>query len=135
VGLQSCQQRDPVIDYVALPPGVVTAALEAIRASSLPRGSQIALENPFGHDADSASALNNLLVQAGAPAGEDAVYRVDHLLGMPLLHNLLAMRTSNRTLREVWSAEHITEIACCGRKHSPSRVAPRSTTARARSRT
>lgn len=38
------------------------------------------------------------------------MYRVDHVLGMPLLHNLLAMRTSNRTLREVWSAEHITEI-------------------------
>jgi glucose-6-phosphate 1-dehydrogenase len=102
--------RAPVVVYVALPTGVITAALEALRAASLPHRSRIALENPFGHDAESAAALNDLLSEAGAPAGEDAVYRVDHALGMSRLHNLLALRTSNRTLREVWSAEHIAQI-------------------------
>jgi glucose-6-phosphate 1-dehydrogenase len=99
-------EGDPVVVYVALPTGVVPAAVTAVRGASLPRGSRVAIENPFGEDAAGAAALNELLASADA----DAVYRVDHVLGMSRLHNLLTMRTANRTLREVWSGEHIEQI-------------------------
>jgi glucose-6-phosphate 1-dehydrogenase len=67
------------------------------------------IEKPFGSDLGSAQALNRL-VHASFP--EEAVFRVDHFLGMPGVQNLLALRTGNRLLEQVWSREHIHHIEC-----------------------
>ena len=44
------------------------------------------------------------------PAGEQAVFRVDHVLGMPTVQNLLALRFANRVLETVWSGDHIEQV-------------------------
>ncbi|WP_051857449.1 hypothetical protein [Streptomyces cellulosae] len=43
-------------------------------------------------------------------AGEQAVFRVDHVLGLPTVQNLLALRLSNRVLEPVWNSRHIEQI-------------------------
>ena len=48
----------PVVVFVALPTDVVPAAVTAVHDASLPRGSRVAIENPFGEDAAGAAALN-----------------------------------------------------------------------------
>ncbi|MDQ0957978.1 glucose-6-phosphate 1-dehydrogenase [Streptomyces sp. B4I13] len=102
--------RQPVAVYLALPPGLYTAVVTTLGAAGLPAGSRIALEKPFGEDLDSAVALNRLLTQAAATAGEQAVFRVDHVLGLPTVQNLLALRLSNRVLEPVWNGRHIEQI-------------------------
>ena len=100
----------PVAAYLALPPGVFAKAITALRAVELPPGSRIAVEKPFGEDLDGAVALNALLAEASGDAGEQAVFRVDHVLGMATVQNMLAMRLANRVLEPVWNSVHIEEV-------------------------
>ena len=103
----SARGAGPVAAYLALPPGVFPAAVNALGRAGLPAGSRIVLEKPFGEDLDSAVALNALLAEVGRDAGEQAVFRVDHVLGMATAQNLLALRLADRVLERVWNSAHI----------------------------
>jgi glucose-6-phosphate 1-dehydrogenase len=65
------------------------------------------MEKPFGTDAASARALNELLARLVA---EDHVYRVDHYLGMSTVLDILGLRFANRMLEPVLNAEHVEAI-------------------------
>jgi glucose-6-phosphate 1-dehydrogenase len=96
--------------YLALPPQMFVTAVAALGEVGLPRGSRIVLEKPFGEDLDAAIALNQLLREVTGSAGEDAVFRVDHVLGMATVHNLLGIRLANRVLEPIWNSTHIERI-------------------------
>jgi glucose-6-phosphate 1-dehydrogenase len=100
----------PVAAYLALPPGLFGATVTALGAARLPADSRIALENPFGESLADAVALNELLGRAAADAGEQAIFRVDHALGMATVQNLLALRCHDALLAAVWDAEHIEQV-------------------------
>lgn len=100
----------PVAIYLALPPGLYTAVVTTLGSTGLPAGSRIALEKPFGEDLDSAVALNRLLAQVAGTAAEQVVFRVDHVLGLPTVQNMLALRLANRVLEPVWNSRHIEQI-------------------------
>jgi glucose-6-phosphate 1-dehydrogenase len=100
----------PVAVYLGVPPGVFPAAISALGSAQLPAGSRIALEKPFGEDLESAVALNASLALIGVGAGDEAVFRVDHVLGMAAAQNLLALRTSNPILERVWDGTHIEQV-------------------------
>jgi glucose-6-phosphate 1-dehydrogenase len=101
-------RRGPVAAYLALPPTVFPAAVSALGAAGLPSGSRIVFEKPFGEDLASAIALNRLLTETlGA---EQTVFRVDHLLGMATVQNLLTLRVANRFLDAVWNHEQVEQV-------------------------
>lgn len=100
----------PVAVYLALPPALCRAAVAAVGATGMPLGSRIALEKPFGESLDGAVALDEVLADAVGEAGEQAVFRVDHVLGMATLENLLALRRHDPVLAAVWDAEHVEQI-------------------------
>ena len=100
----------PVAAYLALPPAVFPDAVTALAASGLPAGSRIALEKPFGENLEGAVALNRLLARAAGDAGEQAVFRVDHVLGMATVQNLLGMRLAGTVLEDVWNSAHIDQV-------------------------
>ena len=100
----------PVAAYLALPPGLFATTVTTLGAVGLPAGSRIALEKPFGEDLASAIALNRLLARASGYTGELAVFRVDHVLGMATVQNLLPLRLANRVVDAVWNGEHIEEV-------------------------
>jgi glucose-6-phosphate 1-dehydrogenase len=100
----------PVAAYLALPPGLFPAAVTALGRLGLPAGSRIVLEKPFGEDLQSAVALNRLLGETLGPAGEQAVFRVDHVLGMATVQNLLTMRLANSVLEAVWNSDHVEQV-------------------------
>jgi glucose-6-phosphate 1-dehydrogenase len=91
--------------YLALPPAQFPRAVGALLESGLPPGSRIAVEKPFGESLESAVRLNALL--ANVPGGESAIFRVDHVLGMPTVQNLLGLRLASRVLEPLWSAAHV----------------------------
>ncbi len=99
----------PVAAYLALPPSLFPAAVEGLRRAGLPGGSRIVLEKPFGEDLEGAVALNRLLAEAVGEAGEQAIFRVDHVLGMATAHNLLALR-QNPALEPLWNGTHVEQI-------------------------
>jgi glucose-6-phosphate 1-dehydrogenase len=102
--------RGPVAAYLALPPALFPATVAALGSVGLPAGSRVLLEKPFGEDLASAMALNRLLADALGPAGEQAVFRVDHVLGMATVQNLLAMRLANSVLEAVWNSDHVEQV-------------------------
>ncbi|UNK71115.1 glucose-6-phosphate dehydrogenase [Microbacterium sp. H1-D42] len=93
--------------YFALPPAVTAAAIDAMAGLTLPAGTVLAMEKPFGEDEASARALNEKLL---ALVPEQQVFRVDHFLGRSTLLNLLGVRLANRIWEPVWSAEHIQAV-------------------------
>jgi glucose-6-phosphate 1-dehydrogenase len=99
--------HEPVIIYFALPPAVTERASRVLTAIELPAGSRLVMEKPFGSDAASARALNELLVRV---VPEDHVYRIDHYLGMSTVLNILGLRFANRMLEPVLNAEHVEEV-------------------------
>ena len=96
--------------YLALPPALFPAALRALGAVGLPPGSRVVVEKPFGEDLDSAVALNALLAGVTDGLGEQARFRVDHVLGMPTVRDLLGLRAPGAVLEPVWNSAHVEQV-------------------------
>ena len=73
----------------------------------MPAGTRLAIEKPFGTDAESAAALNELLAQI---VPEDHVYRVDHFAAMSTVLNILGVRFANRMFEPLLNAEHVESV-------------------------
>jgi len=100
----------PIVAYLALPQGLFPPTVTTLGDVGLPQGSRIVLEKPFGEELDDAIALNRLLAQVVGDAGEEAVYRVDHALGMVTVQNLIGLRFAGRLLETVWNSYSIEQI-------------------------
>lgn len=109
-GAAASGAAEPVAAYLALPAAVFPAAVRALGEVGLPPGSRIVVEKPFGEDLESAVELNRLLRMVVGDAGERAIFRVDHVLGMATVQNLLAVRLTNRVLEPLWNSRHIEQI-------------------------
>ena len=102
--------EEPAAIYLALPGTVFSTAVRALGEVGLPPGSRIAVEKPFGDDLASARALDADLERAVGDAGEEAIFRVDHVLGMTTVHDLIAMRVHGSVFEPLWSGEHIERV-------------------------
>jgi len=99
----------PVGVYLALPPQTFPGALRALIAADLPVGSRVAVEKPFGEDRDSATSLNALLARV-ASGGAASGFRVDHILAMPRVRELVRLRGAGGEYEPVWDAAHIERV-------------------------
>jgi glucose-6-phosphate 1-dehydrogenase len=93
--------------YFALPPAVTENACKALQQLSLPPGTTLALEKPFGTNEASAASLNEQLANL---VPETQVHRIDHFLGRSTVLNLLGVRFANRLFEPLWSNEHVDRV-------------------------
>lgn len=93
--------------YFAVPPAVAEKSCLALSDVTIPDGTVLALEKPFGTDEASAHRLNQQLSKL---VPEDQVFRIDHFLGRSTVLNLLGARFANRLLESVWSADDIGSV-------------------------
>ncbi|HYB80698.1 MAG TPA: glucose-6-phosphate dehydrogenase [Mycobacterium sp.] len=98
--------------YLAIPPKSFPAVCEQLHKSGLarPQGdrwSRVVIEKPFGHDLESAQALNRA-VNAVFP--EEAVFRIDHYLGKETVRNILALRFANQLFDPIWNAHYVDHV-------------------------
>lgn len=79
-----------------------------------PQGGEarVVVEKPFGHDLDSARALNFSLLQS---MEERQIFRIDHYLGKETVQNLLIFRFANGIFEPIWNHKYIhhIEISVC----------------------
>jgi len=99
-------EHDPAI-YFALPPAVTEKSCEVLKGLDLPSGTRLALEKPFGTDAESAEHLNDVL-HSFLP--EERIHRVDHFLGRSTVLNLLGLRFANRIIEPLLSSQHVERV-------------------------
>ena len=69
--------------------------------------SRVIIEKPFGHDTDSAHALQNELLQY---MKESQIYRIDHYLGKETVQNILVFRFANSLFESLWNNRYIDHV-------------------------
>jgi glucose-6-phosphate 1-dehydrogenase len=68
---------------------------------------RVIIEKPFGHDYDSARALNRNLREV---LNEQQIYRIDHYLGKETVQNILAFRFANGIFEPIWNRRYIDHV-------------------------
>lgn len=94
--------------YLAIPPllfGLVIEKLSSLGCAG--QEARVVIEKPFGTDLASAKKLNAILLHS---FDESHIFRIDHYLGKPVVHNMLFFRFSNIISEALWSREHIESI-------------------------
>ena len=68
---------------------------------------RLIVEKPFGHDLESAKALNACLLKY---LKEEQIYRIDHFLGKETVQNIMALRFANGLFEPIWNRDRIDHV-------------------------
>jgi glucose-6-phosphate 1-dehydrogenase len=68
---------------------------------------RIVIEKPFGHDLESAKALNR---EIRSVLSETQIYRIDHYLGKETVQNILVFRFDNAIFEPIWNRRYIDHV-------------------------
>ncbi|RKZ56623.1 MAG: glucose-6-phosphate dehydrogenase [Gammaproteobacteria bacterium] len=97
--------------YCAIPPdwyGTVTKGLHKAGLTNEDEGyRRLVIEKPFGHNMESARALNKELQSVFK---EEQIYRIDHYLGKESVQNLLVYRFANTIMEPLWNRNYVDHI-------------------------
>ena len=99
--------------YLATSPEFFGPIIEQLAATGLmdekggQRWRRVIIEKPFGHDLESARALNKQVLQV---ASETQIYRIDHYLGKETVQNILAFRFANGIFEPIWNRRYIDHV-------------------------
>ena len=104
--LQGC-----ALFYLAVPDRFFGPLVESISKVGLTDEShgwrRVVIEKPFGHDLESAKALN---AQVLKHLEESQVFRIDHFLGKETVQNIMALRFGNGLFEPIWNRDHIDHV-------------------------
>src|SRR5271169_4192113 len=105
-------KRPNVLYYLSTQPSYYGPVVEAIGAAGLGRSTEkgwhrVVIEKPFGHDLESARALN---ARVHSVFPEEAVYRIDHYLGKETVQNIVAFRFGNGIFEPLWNRRYVNHV-------------------------
>jgi glucose-6-phosphate 1-dehydrogenase len=93
--------------YLEVPPPLFGRIAQGIAAAGRADGARVMVEKPFGTDLDTAQSLNATMHQVFP---EDAIYRVDHWLGLDPLENVLFTRFENAIFEPVLNRTYVESV-------------------------
>jgi glucose-6-phosphate 1-dehydrogenase len=94
--------------YLAIPPSVFPTVVDGLgRRRSADGWTRLIIEKPFGHDLESARALN---AEIQKHFTEEEVFRIDHYLGKETVQNMLALRFANGIFEPIWNRQFVDHI-------------------------
>jgi glucose-6-phosphate 1-dehydrogenase len=96
-----------VLFYLEVPPVLFGRIAEGIAGAGRAAGNRIMVEKPFGHDLASAQQLNATM-HTHFP--EDAIYRVDHWLGLDPVASLMFVRFANSIIEPLLNRNYVQSI-------------------------
>ncbi|HET8702059.1 MAG TPA: glucose-6-phosphate dehydrogenase [Nitrococcus sp.] len=100
------------LHYLAVAPRFFGEIVRQIGAAGLTheeRGAwcRVIVEKPFGHDLQSAQALDAEIKQV---LKEPQIYRIDHYLGKETVQNLVVFRFANSIFEPIWNRQYIDHV-------------------------
>lgn len=100
------------IYYLATQPSYFPLIIEKLSLHGLINKTEspftrVIIEKPFGHDKNSALALQNHI---GQYLQESQIYRIDHYLGKETVQNLMVFRFANALFEAVWNRKYIDHV-------------------------
>jgi glucose-6-phosphate 1-dehydrogenase len=95
------------VHYLAIPPSLFATVVKELARSGCADGAKVMVEKPFGHNLETAMALNRTL---GEVFPERSIFRIDHYLGKEAVENLLYFRFANSFLEPVWNRDHVRRV-------------------------
>jgi glucose-6-phosphate 1-dehydrogenase len=97
--------------YMAIGPEILKNVAKNISISKLIEYQNpyqvLVFEKPFGHDLDSAVAVNEMLWNY---FDESQIFRIDHYLGKEMIQNLMTVRFANRIFKDTWDSKSIQSV-------------------------
>jgi glucose-6-phosphate 1-dehydrogenase len=94
--------------YLAVPPAAFPTIVDALGRRRASHGwARLIVEKPFGHDLESAKALNTMLLEH---FDEKEIFRIDHYLGKETVQNMLALRFANGIFEPIWNRQFIDHV-------------------------
>jgi len=104
--------RGNYLFYLATAPALFGEIVKNLGAAGLADQSgghwrRVVIEKPFGHDLDSARALNR---EIGQVLAENQIYRIDHYLGKETVQNIMAFRFSNGIFEPIWNRRYVDHV-------------------------
>jgi glucose-6-phosphate 1-dehydrogenase len=101
-----------VVFYLAVAASLFGPVVERLAAAGLTAEAdqswrRVIIEKPFGHDLDSARALDARLAKV---LSEHQIYRMDHFLGKETVQNILVLRFANGIFEPMWNRDHIDHV-------------------------
>ncbi len=97
--------------YLATPPSEFSVIVRGLAGAGLTRQDagwrRVVIEKPFGHDLESACALNRELT---AVLDESQIFRIDHYLGKETVQNLMVFRFANGMFEPIWNRRYVDHV-------------------------
>jgi glucose-6-phosphate 1-dehydrogenase len=98
--------------YLATAPKFFAQIVQQLGISGLStqengRWRRVVIEKPFGHDLDSAKALNRD-IKSVLP--ENQIYRIDHYLGKETVQNIMVFRFDNAIFEPIWNRRYVDHV-------------------------
>jgi glucose-6-phosphate 1-dehydrogenase len=98
--------------YLATAPKFFAQIVQQLGAAALSRQEngrwrRVVIEKPFGHDLDSAQALNRDIKKV---LQENQIFRIDHYLGKETVQNIMVFRFDNAIFEPIWNRRYIDHV-------------------------
>ncbi|MDQ6788611.1 MAG: glucose-6-phosphate dehydrogenase [Acidobacteriota bacterium] len=99
-----------IVFYMAVAPQLVPDIVKNLGTLEFCHDSKctrIVVEKPFGHDLESAKAMNQMLSEY---FDEEQIFRIDHYLGKETVQNILVFRFGNSIFEPIWNRNYIDSV-------------------------
>jgi glucose-6-phosphate 1-dehydrogenase len=106
VGKALGDAKQPVF-YLEIPPSLFATVVEGLGKAGLVEHAHVVIEKPFGHDLESARALNEDLREV---LEEPQILRIDHYLGKEPVMDIAYLRFANSILEPVWNRGFVSHV-------------------------
>jgi len=100
-------QAERALFYLEVPQSLFGRITQGISQAGRAKNSRVMVEKPFGNDLASAEALN-VTMQTYFP--ENAIYRVDHWLGLEAVDSLMFVRFANAVIEPLLNRKYVQSI-------------------------
>jgi glucose-6-phosphate 1-dehydrogenase len=101
---KAIQGKHTPVFYLEIPPSLFGRVVEGLAEANLTTRARVVVEKPFGHDLESARALNQELRNV---LEEWQIYRIDHFLGKEPAMDIMFMRFANSVFEPLWNRDRI----------------------------